>query len=93
MGIIAGSVAASLTTPLDVLKTRLMTTSLKVASRGAAPNAFATAISTVVQIGRTEGARGLFAGLGPRVLYVGPSVGLFFVVYEATKQLLATKAA
>jgi hypothetical protein len=49
----------------------------------------ASALKQSSIIVQSEGLVGLFAGLGPRVLYVGPSCGLFFVVYEAVKTHLA----
>lgn len=84
VGAIAGSFSAALTTPLDVIKTRLMTDTTAVIS-----------MSTVAQAGQklfeNEGFKGLFSGLGPRVIYVGPSCGVFFVVYESAKSFLATR--
>jgi len=81
VGAIAGSFSAAITTPLDVLKTRLMT------DRGAVVT-FGGAAKAAKEIARTEGLKGLFSGLGPRVVYVGPSVGVFFVVYESVKRAL-----
>lgn len=84
VGAIAGSLSAAITTPLDVIKTRLMTDkSVSAISIGAV-------LKTAKLLAQTEGISGLFSGLGPRVVYVGPSCGLFFVVYEATKLHLAT---
>lgn len=39
------------------------------------------------------GLRGLFAGLGPRVLLIGPSCAVFFVVYEGVKKYLVAPGA
>ena len=77
VGIIAGTFSAAITTPLDVVKTRLMTGKGLVTLGGA--------VTTAKSIVASEGFKGLFSGLGPRVAYVGPSVGLFFVVYEGVK--------
>ena len=85
VGIIAGTFSAAITTPLDVIKTRLMTGAGRVTLGGAA--------SMAKQIVAAEGVRGLYRGLVPRVVYVGPSVGVFFVVYEATKAHLKQEAA
>lgn len=84
IGGIAGSFTSALTTPLDVIKTRIMAS-----AGGAADVSLSKVLSTATEIAGAEGMRGLFSGIGPRVLYVGPSVGIFFVVYEATKQHLA----
>ena len=79
VGAIAGSFAAALTTPLDVIKTRYMTEKLG---------------GSFWKIGwnilEKEGIGGIFSGLGPRVVYVGPSCGIFFLIYEASKLHLAT---
>ena len=83
VGIIAGTFSAAVTTPLDVIKTRLMT--------GKDSVSFGGAFAMAKQIVAKEGVPGLFSGLGPRIIYVGPSVGVFFVVYEGVKSHLATK--
>jgi len=80
IGIVAGSFSAALTTPLDVLKTRMMTTGKDKAN--ASPQ---SVWSVLLQLYRSEGFSGLFAGLLPRVIYIGPSAGLFFLVFEAVK--------
>jgi solute carrier family 25 S-adenosylmethionine transporter 26 len=85
VGAIAGSFSAAITTPLDVVKTRLMT------DKTIATISFSNAFKAATNLAKTEGISGLFSGLGPRVVYVGPSCGLFFVVYEATKVHLAGK--
>jgi solute carrier family 25 S-adenosylmethionine transporter 26 len=73
VGAIAGSLSAAATNPLDVLKTRMMT--------GQAHGA--TSVARAVQlILANEGPRALFAGVVPRVVYVGPSSAIFFLVYE-----------
>ena len=41
--------------------------------------------SSIVQ---SEGVGGLFAGVVPRVVYIAPSVTIFFVVYEQVQQRL-----
>ena len=82
VGAIAGSFSAALTTPLDVIKTRLMTDTSAVIS-------MKTVVQTGAKLFEKEGIKGLFSGLGPRVVYVGPSCGVFFVVYESAKSFLA----
>mmetsp|Transcript_229 Transcript_229/g.440 ORF Transcript_229/g.440 Transcript_229/m.440 type:complete len:437 (-) Transcript_229:347-1657(-) len=77
LGAIAGSFSAGVTTPLDVIKTRMMT---------------AATSTTVWQISqdivKNEGLGGLLHGLGPRVIYVGPSVAIFFMTYEIVKNII-----
>jgi solute carrier family 25 S-adenosylmethionine transporter 26 len=78
-GALAGSIAAAITSPLDRIKTILMTD-------GAAYGG--TVISCATKILQEEGLRGLTTGMGPRVLYIAPSVAIFFVAYEACQQKL-----
>lgn len=68
-GVASGSVAAALTTPLDVVKTRLMVNTY-----------YKGMWDCAVSVARTEGLAGLFSGVVPRVVYIGPSTALFFVV-------------
>lgn len=84
LGGVAGAVSATITCPLDVIRTRLMVGAQKgVMETGGRAGAWAGAIR--------EG--GLFAGVGTRVFYVGLSSAIFFVVYESAKTQLFTKAA
>eukprot|EP00752_Nemacystus_decipiens_P009615 g8592.t1 len=78
VGGVAGAISASITCPLDVLRTRLM-----VGGRGGGGAATWT---SAIKAGN------LFAGLGTRVLYVGTSSAVFFVVYEAVKTHLGVAA-
>lgn len=71
IGAIAGSISACVTTPLDVVKTRMMT--------GAQSQNF---MRTFLAVAR-EGA--LFKGLVTRVVYIGPSCAIFFFVFEIVK--------
>ena len=83
-GAIAGTFSAAITTPLDRIKTLLMTDS------GAYGG---SVVSCAAKIWRDEGIAGFCAGLVPRVTYIAPSVVIFFVAYEVTKQRLAAAAA
>jgi solute carrier family 25 S-adenosylmethionine transporter 26 len=47
-----------------------------------------TVISCVTKILQEEGIRGLTMGMVPRVVYIAPSVAIFFVAYEACQQKL-----
>lgn len=66
-GAIAGGLAASLTCPIDVWKTRLM---------------LGDKNATIFSIWRSEGISALFAGITPRVLWISLGGSLFFGVYE-----------
>ena len=78
-GAIAGSFSAAITSPLDRIKTLLMTDS---AAYGG------SVASCVGKIWREEGVRGFGAGLVPRVVYIAPSVAIFFIAYEQVQQKL-----
>ncbi len=79
-GAVAGSFSASITSPLDRIKTLLMTDS---AAYGGTIN------SCISKILRDEGMAGLCQGMAPRVLYVAPSVVIFFIAYEQVQQRLS----
>lgn len=81
-GAIAGTFSAAVTTPLDRIKTLLMT------DNGAYGGSVA---SCAAKIWQDEGLRGFAVGLVPRVVYIAPSVVIFFVAYEKTQQRLAPK--
>ncbi|KAI5059114.1 hypothetical protein GOP47_0025433 [Adiantum capillus-veneris] len=78
-GVIAGSVAAAATCPLDVAKTRRQIQD---------PSKVLSKTSTrqvLVQIWREGGLTGLFMGVIPRVARAGPSVGIVVSFYEVVK--------
>jgi len=76
-GSIAGGVAAALTTPLDVLKTRVML-DLRNASKEQLPSLARRA----KDIYRYEGPKALFAGIVPRTLWISAGGAVFLGVYE-----------
>jgi len=78
-GAVAGTFSSGITTPLDRIKTLLMTDS---ASYGG------SVASCAGKIFREEGVAGFFTGLLPRIAYVAPSVAIFFVAYENVQQRL-----
>jgi solute carrier family 25 S-adenosylmethionine transporter 26 len=80
-GSAAGGIAAACTTPLDVVKTRLMTQSV-----GA--QAYQGIWASLQRIAREEGVGTLFSGTTPRVLWISLGGALFFGGYEATKSFL-----
>jgi solute carrier family 25 S-adenosylmethionine transporter 26 len=79
-GAVAGSFSAAITSPLDRIKTLLMTDS--VAYGG-------TVGSCISKIWRDEGVAGLFQGMVPRVVYIAPSVAIFFIAYEQVQQRMS----
>eukprot|EP00171_Calliarthron_tuberculosum_P009407 IDg9407t1 len=80
-GSAAGAVAAAITTPLDVVKTRLMTQS-------AANPAYEGIVHGLRKIARQEGVGALFSGIAPRVVWISVGGAVFFGAYEATRAAL-----
>jgi solute carrier family 25 S-adenosylmethionine transporter 26 len=81
-GAISGSFSAAITAPLDRIKTLLMTDS---AAYGG------SVASCAAKIWTEEGPAGFLTGVGPRVVYIAPSVVIFFVCYEQVQQRLKRK--
>ncbi|KAI3465432.1 hypothetical protein Pfo_022095 [Paulownia fortunei] len=81
IGAFAGAITGAMTTPLDVIKTRLMV-------QGSAKqyNGIFHCMNTIL---REEGSSAFLRGMGPRVLWIGIGGSIFFGVLEKTKQLLA----
>lgn len=82
-GASAGAFTGLVTTPLDVLKTRLMVQG----SSGQYKNVFDCAAKIVAQ----EGPSALLRGWQPRVLWIGVGGSVFFTVLEASKKFYAPK--
>jgi solute carrier family 25 S-adenosylmethionine transporter 26 len=82
-GAIAGSFSAAITNPLDRIKTLMMTD---------VTNVYGGSVFTCAQkMVRNDGLiGGLFTGVIPRVVYIAPSVCIFFVTYELVQQKLIT---
>ncbi|XP_034226624.1 probable S-adenosylmethionine carrier 2, chloroplastic isoform X2 [Prunus dulcis] len=80
IGAFAGAVTGAITTPLDVIKTRLMVQGSENQYRGI--------YDCVRTIMRDEGSPALWKGIGPRVLWIGIGGSIFFGVLERTKQIL-----
>ncbi|KAK7851772.1 putative s-adenosylmethionine carrier 2 [Quercus suber] len=83
IGAFAGAITGAITTPLDVIKTRLMV-------QGSA-NQYEGICDCVRTIVKEEGTHALLKGIGPRVLWIGIGGSIFFGVLERTKQILAQK--
>lgn len=76
-GCVAGGFGSFATTPMDVVKTRMMTSTQS-----------ATVLEVVSQIAREEGLLTFFVGVGPRLMHKIPANGLFFLSYEAIRTFL-----
>lgn len=79
-GAISGGIAAGLTTPLDVIKTRIMLSD--------AGSKNTTVIKIVKSIHKEKGIKGLFAGFVPRVLWITLGGAIFFGCYDFTTRIL-----
>lgn len=83
IGAFAGALTGAITTPLDVIKTRLMV-------QGSA-NQYKGIFDCVQTIVREEGPPALLKGIGPRVMWIGIGGSIFFGVLESTKRMLAQR--
>ncbi|KXZ45776.1 hypothetical protein GPECTOR_50g569 [Gonium pectorale] len=78
-GSAAGALAAVVTTPFDVVKTRLQVGDV---------SARASTLSVVRQVLEVEGPPGLFRGWGPRAARTAPACAVVVASYEVLKLLL-----
>lgn len=83
IGAFAGAITGAITTPLDVIKTRLMV-------QGSA-NQYKGIFDCVQTIVREEGPPALLKGIGPRVMWIGIGGSIFFGVLESTKRMLSQR--
>ncbi|KAH8556985.1 mitochondrial carrier domain-containing protein [Umbelopsis sp. PMI_123] len=82
-GAISGMIAAILTTPFDVVKTRLQISSRQERRM----------LYSINEIYHTEGIRGLFRGCIPRLAKIAPSCAIMISSYELGKMFFARKRA
>lgn len=87
-GALSGIVAALLTQPFDVLKTRRQVFTPSPSCAPEALNHRASTIPLCLHIVRTEGAGALFAGVVPRCAKVAPACGLMIACYEGVGRWL-----
>ncbi|GFO41106.1 S-adenosylmethionine mitochondrial carrier protein [Plakobranchus ocellatus] len=81
---VAGGISAALTTPLDVVKTRVM-----LAQTGT-KEAYGTIVFVLQSLLRDEGMAGLFAGLVPRLWLMSLGGAIFLGAYDKTKLILSS---
>jgi len=81
-GSIAGGIAAAVTTPMDVIKTRLML------GHDAKGILYKSPIDVLRRVFAEERGITLFSGVGPRVMWISIGGSVFFGAYEAFKKLL-----
>eukprot|EP00514_Thraustochytrium_sp_LLF1b_P010816 CAMPEP_0184543754 /NCGR_PEP_ID=MMETSP0199_2-20130426/3157_1 /TAXON_ID=1112570 /ORGANISM="Thraustochytrium sp., Strain LLF1b" /LENGTH=274 /DNA_ID=CAMNT_0026937825 /DNA_START=123 /DNA_END=947 /DNA_ORIENTATION=+ len=85
-GSLSGAFAAAVTTPLDVVKTRLM---LRVDKNGVP---YTGMVSTFQRILAEEGFTALLSGIQPRTMWIGIGGFVYFGVYESARKILKPAA-
>jgi hypothetical protein len=80
---VAGALATLLTNPMDVLKTRVMTSTVSAGKGG-----WASYARSAADIWRAEGALGFSRGATARLLHKVPASGLFWLLYAAFSRAL-----
>lgn len=83
LGSLAGGVAAAVTTPLDVIKTRLMTQ-----TKTASADRYKGWSDAFTRIYREEGASAFFSGIKPRVAWITVGGAIFIGSFEELKRRL-----
>jgi solute carrier family 25 (mitochondrial S-adenosylmethionine transporter), member 26 len=81
IGAIAGGIGTLATNPMDVVKTRMMTS----------PHLYAGALDVAVKTLQREGPLAFLRGATPRLLHKIPANGLFFAAFELFRALLGVK--
>lgn len=85
-GASAGAIAATFMCPLDVIKTRLQVHGLpQVSQSGRQGSVIVTSLQNIL---RTEGFRGLYRGLSPTLTALLPNWAVYFTVYGHLKDSL-----
>lgn len=82
-GLVSGSISAAITTPFDVIKTRVQVDRYSTEPSGRSASQIAQSIF------RSEGWRGLFIGIVPRIGRIAPSCAIMISSYELGKQYFA----
>ena len=86
-GNIAGAAISAVTTPVDVLKTRIQVDVAHSNKTGAGTGGRGGLLRELTSLVKHEGASSLFKGVVPRALRGGPTCGIVLVAYELVKSL------
>lgn len=84
VGALSGGLTAVLTTPFDVIKTRMMT---------APQGVTVTSLMVALSILRHEGPLGLFKGAIPRFFWIAPLGAMNFAGYELARKAMDKESA
>lgn len=84
-GALAGAISASITTPLDVVKTRLMTQVHVEAANKLGAAVYSGVAGTVRQILKEEGLVGFTRGMGPRVVHSACFSAIGYFAFETAR--------
>lgn len=82
-GALSGSIGATSVYPINLLRTRL-----QASGSSGHPTQYTGFMDVLQQTLKNEGWRGLYKGLLPSILKVGPAVGVSWIVYEDAKRRL-----
>jgi len=92
-GALAGALTALLTTPLDLINTRMQTQAMSAPATTGDEDGnaalYAGPVDAFIGILEQGGPSALMQGAGVRMAQYAPSAVVFFVVYEAIKRHLA----
>ncbi|XP_073146258.1 protein MITOFERRINLIKE 1, chloroplastic [Henckelia pumila] len=90
-GALAGAISASLTTPLDVVKTRLMTQGHGESMNRIAAASYSGVTAMVKRILKEEGWVGFTRGMGPRVFYSACFSAIGYFAFETSRLTIMDK--
>ena len=82
-GATSGTIAALLTSPFDVLKTRRQAL-LMAGTTGASRSGTAGTFTVLQEIVQTEGVSALYAGVVPRIAKIAPACGIMIACFEVS---------
>lgn len=82
-GSFAGAIAAAMTTPLDVIKTRL------ILEKDVHGRKYTGIVDVFRRVVKEEGGKTLFSGLAPRVMWITIGGFVYFGAYEEVRRLLS----